>query len=190
VNRRSRIFLTTLVVSLALASCAAPQEVPDGEGRRLATVFEVDESIVIDAPAERVFALVSDFRRDGSWRDEVISMESLDGGFTAVGGRFREVARLPLGELVTITAVRALEPTRRVAVQTEPGAPLWLSSERSVEPTPCGARFRYRVRAENTSLFPTALVRVIYAGMVRSYVRNLRALLEEGAPVSAGATSR
>jgi hypothetical protein len=102
--------------------------------------------IDIDAPADRVFSLVSDVTNYGHWSSENTS-SSWIGGATgpAVGARFRGWNRGKLGPIpavwMTVGVVRRLDPGRVFSFDVPFSGARWTYE---VEPTDAGCRLTER----------------------------------------------
>jgi hypothetical protein len=103
------------------------------------------ESIEIARHPQDVFDFVSVGTTDPTWRTEVDRMEV--SGPVALGTQWEEFSSFfRFFHTVTPVTVIALDPGRRVVVQTPPGHPSWLQSIREVEPLSDGSsRFTYQL---------------------------------------------
>ncbi|HEY2705821.1 MAG TPA: SRPBCC family protein [Candidatus Dormibacteraeota bacterium] len=76
----------------------------------------VEVSVDVAAPAEAVYALVSDVRRMGEWSPECVRCEWMGGaGGAAVGARFRGHNRIGLRRWSTVSTVVSADPGRSFA---------------------------------------------------------------------------
>ena len=79
--------------------------------------FEVD--VTVNAPQERVFAMLTDLDRFGEWMPNFIRVEKLTEGELAVGSEFREVRKMFGKESSEHFEVTGLEPPRRFDVYVD-----------------------------------------------------------------------
>ena len=104
----------------------------------------LETSIDIDAPADRVWAVMTDVERWPEWTESVTTIRRLDAGPFTVGSRVRiKQPRLP-SSILTVTG---LEPERGFTwVATSPG--LRVTASHRIEATPRGVRVILSVRYE------------------------------------------
>lgn len=101
-------------------------------------------TIDIDAPADRVWAVMTDVERWPDWTASVSTIQRLDHGPFTVGSRVRiKQPRLP----PSVLTVTELEPGRGFTwVATSPG--LRVTAAHGIEPAPRGVRVTLSVRYE------------------------------------------
>jgi uncharacterized protein YndB with AHSA1/START domain len=80
-------------------------------------MFSVEASVNINAPANRVFEVLSDPQAYSRWIPDVVRVESA--GPLVQGGRFSEVTLFRGREKLSEGVVAALEPGRRLVLQIE-----------------------------------------------------------------------
>ena len=124
-----------------------------------------DVSIAINAPAERVWSVVSDVERWPRVTASVSSVERLEHGPFAVGSR----ARIKQPRLATmIWTVTALEPGRSFTwTASSPG--MNVIGEHRVEPGPGDAVTVTLSIVQSGLLEP--IVRLLYGGLTRRYIQ-------------------
>jgi uncharacterized protein YndB with AHSA1/START domain len=84
-----------------------------------------DESIFIEAPAERVWAMVSDATRIGEWSPEAVGAEWLDGANgPSIGARFKGRNKRK-GSWTTTCTVTAASAPREFAFVVGKGETAW-----------------------------------------------------------------
>lgn len=105
----------------------------------------LEDSIEIDAPLNRVWALVSDVRRYSEWSPQVRSTR-LRGGReeVALGVQFTNINREGDLEWKTTAEIVRFLPEREVAFRVEENWVVWAFS---LEPTPNGSRLTQRREA-------------------------------------------
>jgi uncharacterized membrane protein len=148
---------------------------------------EIEHSceIVIDAPQDHVFGLLSDLERYlARWAKGPIAVRKLTGGPTGVGTRFEVTARVAGLRVRSPYEVTGFERGRRFAGQGIAG-PVWFSEEYTLDAdreTGARTRLRYAMRAQPRGLFK--LARRPIAGQLRrlldSDLERFRTLVETG----------
>lgn len=150
--------------------------------------FEVQNSIVINAPAEAVFCFAGNPENDAAWRSEVNDMTA-DGPW-AEGTLYYEDSTLGLNKhYLTITELEELDYPNLMIVQT-PADSLFLRAERSFETLANGkTRFTYKLIVDvrmplaATGLpVPPLLAKLYYGQVMRNYQAKLKQLLEAMTP--------
>jgi hypothetical protein len=101
-------------------------------------------SIAIAFPAERVFALVSDYTRDPEWRTGVLEMSQMPPGPSQVGTQTLEVARFFGHRMMTPAEVTKYEPSREIHFAGLIAQQIRVSGSRRVEEVNGQARFPTR----------------------------------------------
>jgi uncharacterized protein YndB with AHSA1/START domain len=115
-------------------------------------MMRIVRSVEIAAPAERVFAVVTDLSTHTEWRPSVREFRMADGGEPRVGGEIVEVVRF---------AGRDIEMRYRV---TELDAPRVLAAEGVAGPLPAVIRFEHEptgVGTEVAFVFDTERPRLV-----------------------------
>lgn len=108
-----------------------------------------EASIVVDAPVETVWALVSDITRTGEWSVECRGAEWLDGaGAPATGARFRGRNRRNATRWSRVCEVLEVEAPRRLAWRTLRTRLLPDSTRWEFELAPDGAATRLTERMQ------------------------------------------
>jgi hypothetical protein len=137
-------------------------------------------NVVIDRPADEVFAVISDFSRNPEWQRGMKAAHWTTAPPTRVGSMYQQVARFLGRDVVTTFEVVAYEPDRSVTIESrESSFPITVT--RSVEPL---GRDRSRVSAhivgEPRRFFRLfgPLLRLLAERSVRGDYKRLRHLLE------------
>ncbi|MGL4177036.1 MAG: SRPBCC family protein [Dermatophilaceae bacterium] len=150
-------------------------------------------SVLIRRPADEVYAYVADLRNYPEWFPGVLCMDLVGdpADRTAVGTRYREVARLPGGreENLTVTVVVS-DPGRALAIEVdlEPLLPRFEYEVTAVDDDT--TRYTWTCRARNTTrrAWPTVLATRLFLGRrLRRALPTLKALLERPPEHHAGA---
>ena len=115
--------LTVVFWSAAALRCfAAEPAAPPGTAALPDRAYvNVEASIVIQRPADEVFAFVSNAENDLQWRSEVVSMKNLSSPPWGVGTRTVEVAKVLGQQLETTTEITEFVPGVRMARHTVAG---------------------------------------------------------------------
>src|SRR5687767_2675160 len=126
--------------------------------------MDIERSIDVDAPASKVWAVMSDVERWHKWTASITSVTRLDTGPFGVGSRARVLQpRLP----AAVWTVSALEEGRSFEWRSDT-AVLKSVGRHSLEPTADG---KVRVTLSITWSGPLApLIRLFYGKLSRSYV--------------------
>jgi uncharacterized protein YndB with AHSA1/START domain len=83
------------------------------------SVMKGEASVHVDAPPEKLYALVSDVTRMGEWSPETVSCEWIDGATgPAVGAKFKGRNKDGFMRWSTKPEVTAVEPGREFAFKT------------------------------------------------------------------------
>ncbi len=126
----------------------------------------------VEAPPERVFAVLADGERYGEWVVGTRAVRQVDGGFPGLGhGLTYEVGAGPL-RVVDRTVVIAAEPPRRLGLAIRVGALGRMQVD--LELTPDGAGTRVTMRERPVGLRARLLVNPVVDAAIR--VRNVEAL--------------
>ena len=136
---------------------------PSGEQR-----YSLREQVVIARPAQDVFAYVSDYARDTTWRGSVSAMWQSTPGQATVGTTTRETIRVFGQQLETTGRIVALDPDCSIGFASVDG-PIPVHGHRAVESTQDGAVFTYYLAAK-----PTGLYRFIAPLMLRDLRQRVR----------------
>lgn len=100
-------------------------------------VPEIETSIEIDAPAERVWAMVSDLGRMPEWSPQVVSTRIKGDGEVALGTRFTNLNEQGEMRWVTHAEVVRFDPGRELAFRIEENWAVWSFA---LEPAPTATR--------------------------------------------------
>ncbi len=128
----------------------------------------ITESIVVEAPAAAVWAVVADYGRDVEWRTGVLEMRPEPAGELRAGTTTQEVIRLGGRTYRNAGLVTRVLPGTRLEWRTTEGAQA--SGSRTVEPRGSG---RCEVTLE-LRVVPSGVERVLAPVLRRMLGRNLR----------------
>lgn len=142
--------------------------------------MQIEQTIEIAAPPERVFAVLSDPTKLAQWQTSTVEVGRDADGPLRVGERFREV-HAAFGRRVESTVeVADYEPPSTFALHIVDG-PLPLDGRWILEPHEGGTRLHFRGEAPLRGLLrvATPLVRRGVARQVSNHHRRLRQLVED-----------
>lgn len=109
----------------------------------------------INAPVEKVFAFVTDFRTAPQWQDGVIESSQTPDGPTQVGTKMKTV-RTFLGQKLEATGeVTELVPNQKFAFKSTSG-PIKFSLSQTFTPIPTGTKMELHVEMEPGGFFKLA----------------------------------
>lgn len=144
-------------------------------------MIELDCTIDVPAPADVVWGILSDYRRDPEWRIAVSVMEPSPAGPSMVGTTTHEVMRLGGRTYVNDGVVDDVVPGRRIEWHTTEGADA--SGAREVVPTPDGrsrVTLELRIRPHGAeSLFAPIVRRTVRKQLWQDLEDLCRLVLEE-----------
>lgn len=130
--------------------------------------YSLRERIVIRRPVHEVFAYVSDYTRDTTWRGSVSAMWQSSAGQATVGTTTRETIRVFGQEIQTTGRVVALDPDGSIGFASVDG-PIPVRGHRAVEATDEGTLLTYYLAAA-----PAGLYRLIAPLMLRDLQQRVR----------------
>jgi uncharacterized protein YndB with AHSA1/START domain len=128
-------------------------------------MLEYEESIEIDAPPERVWAVLSDVERWPEWTASMTTVERLDEGPLALGSRAR--VKQPHLRPVEMTVTELDEGRSFAWTNTQPG--VTTLGDHRVEPLGEGRSRATLILRQHG--FATPLIKLFYDRMIRRYVR-------------------
>ena len=141
----------------------------------------VESTVHINCTPRDVFAFVSDYGRDPTWRSEVISMTYQTPGPTGVGRLALEKSRVFGRRLETISEVIEYEPERKIVSKSISG-PTPVISYRLVTPDDGGTRFTYRLDVDVSKTWFFRVLRPVlmplYKRTFEFYLTRLKQILE------------
>ena len=141
----------------------------------------VESTVHINCTPRDVFAFVSDYGRDPTWRSEVISMTYQTPGPTGVGQLALEKSRVFGRRLETISEVIEYEPERKIVSKSISG-PTPVISYRLVTPDDGGTRFTYRLDVDVSKTWFFRVLRPVlmplYKRTFEFYLTRLKQILE------------
>ena len=144
----------------------------------------VESTVHIKRATRDVFAFVSDYGRDPTWRSEVISMTYQNPGPTGVGRLVLEKSRVFGRRLETLSEVIEYEPDTKIVSRSISG-PTPVISYRRVAPDEGGTRFTYRFEVDLSQTWFFRLLRPVltplYKKTFEAYLTRLRQILESQA---------
>ncbi len=138
-------------------------------------------AIVINRPADEVFAYLSNHANAPEWQSAVIEADKVTEGPTAVGTRVRYVGKFLGKRIETTTTVTAYEPPRYFAFRSV-AAPFPFEGTFTLEPQDGGTRVVYAAQGEIGGFFK--LAEGVVVGMMQRQnqheLQTLKDLLEHG----------
>jgi uncharacterized protein YndB with AHSA1/START domain len=109
----------------------------------------------LNAPVEKVFAFVTDFRKNAEWQDGVIESSQTPDGPTQLGTKFKTV-RTFLGQKLEATGeVTEFEPNKKFAFKSTSG-PIQFSFMQTFESVSGGTKIIIQVEMEAGGFFKLA----------------------------------
>ncbi len=109
-------------------------------------------SVVINRPAEEVFAVLANLENDIKWRTEWIETKNTSESPPGMGATYRLVSEFLGRQIPTVYEVIEYEPDRRAAWKTMSG-PLPLTFRRTFEHVEGGTHFTIRYEVEPRGFF-------------------------------------
>jgi uncharacterized membrane protein len=136
-------------------------------------------SVAIDAPADRVWSVLSDVERWPEWTPTMTSVQRLDPGQFRPGSQARiKQPKLP----AMVWTVSSIEPLRQFTWSTTSGGVVTVAGH-VITPGP-GSGVTVTLSIDSSGLL-TGVVDLLYAGLTRDYVTTeaarLKHLCEAGA---------
>jgi uncharacterized protein YndB with AHSA1/START domain len=136
----------------------------------------VEESIVIGAPAEDVFAFVTDFRHSPEWQDTALEIRKVTEGPVRVGSRF-EGSREVMGRKMEVAVEFVEYDPPHSASWTLGSGSMPGQASYHLASTPAGTRVTNRIE-----LHPSGIIRLanpLIAAAIRRDVRSAQPRLKE-----------
>jgi hypothetical protein len=115
-------------------------------------MVSVTESILMDCPADEVFAFIGNYEHDPQWRAGVFEMQHDPPGKARVGTKTHEVMRFMGQKMVNHAVVVEYEMGHKTAFRTISSA-LSASGYRLVEQQGQQTRFTYHAQSELSGLY-------------------------------------
>jgi len=109
----------------------------------------------INAPVEKVFAYVTDFRKFAEWQEGVIESTQTPDGPTAMGTKFTAVRTLLGQRLEAGGEVTEFEPNKKCTFKTTSG-PIKFNMMQTFEPAGGGTKMSIHIEAEVGGFFKLA----------------------------------
>jgi uncharacterized membrane protein len=142
--------------------------------------FEVDQSIVIDAPIDAVFRYAADYRNDVYWRTAVRGMELSGADPFEVDVQIREVLRSFGRNVVSTGEVTAVEPNKSITFRSLTG-PIPVEGMRLFQEVGEQTRFTFCLKGELDTFY--SIMWIFMSGTFRRQIADslekLRGLLED-----------
>lgn len=149
----------------------------------MARTIRISETIAIHRPRADVWAIVSDYATDRTWRPAITEMTPEPPGPPALGTRVREVLHQGGRDYVTESTVVALDPGRSYRFAGA-GTTGQVTGGRRVTPTDDPSRSSFTYDVELTLEGATSLLGPLIAASLRrslrADLRRLRDGLEQG----------
>lgn len=130
--------------------------------------YSLREQIAIRRPAQDVFAYISDYARDTTWRGSVSAMWQSSPGQATVGTTTRETIRVFGQQIETTGRIVALDPDRSIGFASIDG-PIPVHGHRAVEPMDGGTLLTFYLAAA-----PAGFYRLIAPLMLRDLRQRVR----------------
>jgi hypothetical protein len=147
-------------------------------------VPSVESTVRIDRAPHAVFAFVSDYERDPTWRSEVIEMTFQGPEPTSIGRRVLEKSSVFGQRLETLSEVTEYELDARIVSRSISG-PTPVLSYRLVTPDGPGTRFTYRLDVDLSKAWFFRMLQPIlmprYQKTLDAYLERLKQILESEA---------
>ena len=141
----------------------------------------VESTIHINRTPSDVFAFVSDYERDPTWRSEVVEMSYQNPGPIGIGRLALEKSKVFGRRLETLTEVTEYEPDTKIVSRSISG-PTPVISYRFIAPDGVGTRFTYRLEVDISKEWFFRLLRPVlmplYQKTIESYLRRVKEILE------------
>lgn len=136
----------------------------------------------VDAPADLVWGVVTDYRRDPEWRDGVLSMTASPAGPVAVGTTTAEELRVAGKVWHNDGEVTAVEPGRRFEWRTTVGAVAdGARSVEAIDERRCRVRLELNVTPTGMNRLLAPVFRRLLDRGLAGDVERLRRLVEQSA---------
>jgi len=174
---------------------------PATGARRPGSYLAIERSIRIDAPPERVWALIHDVGRSPEWAGsgEVRAMQRLDAGPIGVGTRYRSDQKVRGMGYQTISTVQVYEPNRLLIWHVAPPNDVRSAWGFRLEPEAGGTRLTHFYDLDHPRGFPKrVLYRLMFrvlnrpaelGGHIAATLQNVKTLVEtQPAAASTGGT--
>lgn len=139
-------------------------------------------TVVVDRPADEVFAFVTDLPRTPEWRTTVRKADAVRWeGASAVGTRFGAVTRVAGRRWNWVLEVTIWDPPRRFAYAVVEGS-VPMEVEYRCEPHGEACRFTLAASSDQVGVFWRAVAPMIAWGMrreLRAQLGNLKRIMED-----------
>ena len=144
-------------------------------------MFEIEETVTIEQPIERVWAFVMDEANDPLWQTTLTDVHRLSEGLMAVGTRVSESRRFLGRTIETVWEMTECEPPHRSSIASVKAPFAWQGTY-LLEKTGEGTRFTMRLQGNPGGFFRIAeplLERFVRREMTGN-LGNLDDVLESG----------
>ena len=144
-------------------------------------MFEIEETVTIEQPIERVWAFVMDEANDPLWQTTLTDVHRLTEGPMAVGTRVSESRRFLGRTIETVWEITECEPPHRSSIASVKAPFAWQGTY-TLEKTEEGTRFSMRLQGNPGGFFRIAeplLERFVRREMAGN-LGNLNDVLEAG----------
>ena len=142
-------------------------------------MVSVTEHILIDNPADEVFAFIGNYENDPKWRAGVFEMQHDPPGEAQVGTITREVMRFMGQKTVNYAEVVEYEFGHKTAFETTTG-PISATGYRLVEREGQQSRFTYQAQSELSGTYRllSPIIVWIFRRRVQKDLKRLKQILE------------
>ena len=143
-------------------------------------MIQVDVSIDIDAPVEKVFEYSTNNDNDPAWMEEVVKVQKTSDGPIGVGSTFINYVEFLGRNIEDSHEIVEYEPNKRMTIVQKTG-PVPFKATYLYRSLESGTRFSMKIEAEPGGFFKlaTPLVRRQLKTQFETNLKNLKAILEK-----------
>ena len=140
-----------------------------------------EASLVINCPAGKVFAYLTDITKGTEWQSELLEVQQTSDGPVGIGTTIREVRRFLGRNLETAFTVTEYEPDCKLGFKSTSG-PIPMRGYYSLEETGDGAKVTMAVEAELTGVFKMTEPLMVHSAkrQMDADIARLKEILEAG----------
>lgn len=147
-------------------------------------MIRVAGQIVVERPADEVWGFLMDPSHQAKWQTSVVAGRREPEAPTGLGTRYIETRRLLGKGFEVVFEVIRFDPPRHSAIELISG-PFRGGASYNLEPVTGGTRVTFGARLDTGGLLRPAqpLLRRVIRNELAGYLKNLKKLVEEPAPV-------